>query len=32
MPARGIGQEKAVRFPEAPLAEILHLVGFALTD
>jgi hypothetical protein len=32
VPAGGIGKEKTVRFPEAPLTEVLQLVGFALPD
>jgi hypothetical protein len=32
VPAGGIGKEKTIRFPEAPLTEVLDLVGFALPD
>jgi hypothetical protein len=30
VPARGIDQEKAVRFLKAPFTEVLQMVGFAL--
>jgi len=32
VPARGIGKEITVRFLQAPLAEVMQLVGFALPD
>ena len=32
VPAGGIGKEKAVSLPETPFTEVLHLMGFALTD
>jgi hypothetical protein len=32
VPAWGIGKEKTVRFLKTPFAEVLQLVGFALTD
>jgi hypothetical protein len=32
VPAGGIGKEKAVSFLQAPFAEVLQLVGFAIPD
>jgi hypothetical protein len=32
VPARGIGEEKAVRFLKTAFAEVMQLVGFALPD
>lgn len=32
VPARGISKEITVRFLQPPLAEVMHLVGFALPD